>query len=391
MLIDVATLALMVVPAAIVKLPPPKAAALPNERVPLVRLTVPTKAVLAPLRIRDEVVLFSVTLVTPEPRAPLIVVAPVVVPLFVIEPVVLIATALKATVEEPVPEKEILPLLATAEPLSARLLAPVSLMAVTLVPIGALIVVEPVPVPAIVMVPTLSTLPVLFPERVTPPAMEVLLSRIRLPEPPTTFPALEELDTVSFAVPLVLLLVRVVPPLLTVRAVVAALAALMERDEVALFSVMPVTLEPTPLVILAVPVPVPELVMVPALATLPVEMVIAPPVLLSLIVRFPVPVMPPVTVVVPVPVAAMVRLSPPSATAPLNMAVVVPPSLPIVRVPAALEPKLIALAMVTELASKLAEPPEELPREMGALVVVEPAAEALLRRTIPCWTVKPPL
>ena len=63
-----------------------------------------------------------------------------------------------------------------------------------------------------------------------------------------------------------------------------------------LFWVTPVTFEPTPPLIKALPFPLPELVIVPVLLTEAEEIVIPLAVeLLLLITRLPVPVMPPVT------------------------------------------------------------------------------------------------
>lgn len=121
--------------------------------VPTLTVTPPAKVVFAPERVRAEVPLFSRTPVTVEPKTPPIVVVPVVVPLLVIEPTVLIAAALKLTVEAPVAENVILPVLATVAPLKVRLLLPVSLIVVTLLPMGALNNVLPVPVPEITIEP----------------------------------------------------------------------------------------------------------------------------------------------------------------------------------------------------------------------------------------------
>src|SRR5207248_1660112 len=104
----------------------------------------------------------------------------------------------------------------------------------------------------LVIVPELLTLVV---ERVMPLAIALLLLRMRLPVPPTPP------DNVNNEPPLALLFVRVVPPLFTVS------APLTVRAELALFSVMPVTFDPTAALIVVNPVPAPELVIVPALLT----------------------------------------------------------------------------------------------------------------------------
>jgi len=154
-----------------------------------------------------------------------------------------------------------------------------SVMPVTLEPIAPLMSVDPVPLPELVIVPLSLTL---VPERVIPLPIELLLLRIRLPVP-VTLP-----ETVRSWVPLALLLVRVVPPLLTLT------APLTFKADVVLFSVMPVTLEPTAALIDVAPLPVPELVIVPVLLTLVVERVMPLAIeLLLLRTRFPVPVTPP--------------------------------------------------------------------------------------------------
>ena len=74
------------------------------------------------------------------------------------------------------------------------------------------------------------------------------------------------------------------------------LVPLRVRADVALFCVMFVTFEPTPPLIVTLPVPLPELVIVPVLFTEAVEIVMPLAVeLLLLRVKSPVPVIPPVT------------------------------------------------------------------------------------------------
>ena len=103
---------------------------------------------------------------------------------------------------------------------------------VTLAPITALINVEPAPVPELVIVPALLTEVV---ESVRPEAIELLLFSTRLPVP--IIPP----ETVSSELPLALLFVSVVPELFTVIKMVPIVNA-----DAALFSVIPVTFEPTP-------------------------------------------------------------------------------------------------------------------------------------------------
>ena len=77
---------------------------------------------------------------------------------------------------------------------------------------------------------------------------------------------------------------------------VFVLVPLRVRADVALFCVMFVTFEPTPPLIVTLPVPLPELVIVPMLLAEAVEIVMPLAVELSLLMtRLPVPVMPPVT------------------------------------------------------------------------------------------------
>ena len=103
---------------------------------------------------------------------------------------------------------------------------------VTLAPITALINVEPAPVPELVIVPALLTEVV---ESVRHEAIELLLFSTRLPVP--IIPP----ETVSSELPLALLFVSVVPELFTVIKMVPIVNA-----DAALFSVIPVTFEPTP-------------------------------------------------------------------------------------------------------------------------------------------------
>src|SRR5262245_54605195 len=126
-----------------------------------------------------------------------------------------------------------------------------SVIAVTFDPTPALMSVTPLPLPLLVMVPVLLTEVV---DNVMPLAIALLLLSTRLPVPVTPP------DTVSNALPLALLFVSVVPPLFTVSAVVLTVSA-----DVVLFSVIAVTFDPTPPLMVAPPVPEPIFVMVPAL------------------------------------------------------------------------------------------------------------------------------
>jgi len=148
----------------------------------------------------------------------------------------------------------LLPVVVTA-PLTAKAeLALFSMTCVTFAPTAALTNAEPLPVPEFVTVPVLFRLVV---DTVMPLAVVLLLFNTTLPTPVTPP------DTVSSAV---LLLVRVRFPAPTVT------APLTVRAELALFSVIPVTLLPTAALITLVAV-IPELVIVPVLFTAVVESV----------------------------------------------------------------------------------------------------------------------
>ena len=117
-------------------------------------------------------------------------------------------------------------------------------------------------------------------------------------------------ERVSSDDPAELLLVRVVPPLLTTR------PPLTVSVEVVLFSMTPVTFDPTPKLISTAAVPAPELVMVPTLLTAAVEMVMPLAAVLSFFrIRFPVPVTPPERVKTFVPVLSFVSVVPAALTA----------------------------------------------------------------------------
>ena len=150
---------------------------------------------------------------------------------------------------------------------------------VTLVPIIALISVEPLPVPALVTVPVLLTE---VPETVIL-AVELLLSSIRLPVPVILPEIVSPLPALT----------SVVPPLLTAKPPLTVSAA---APTVLLLLMILVTFEPIPPLIVTAPVPEPVSVTVPALLTLAVEKVIVPDVALGLMVRLFVPVTPPLNV-----------------------------------------------------------------------------------------------
>lgn len=150
---------------------------------------------------------------------------------------------------------------------------------VTPVPMTALISADPLPEPELVMVPVLLRD---VDDMVIPLAVVLLLSRIKLPEP-LILP-----ETVNNAV---LLLVKVVPEALTVS------PPLIVNAEEELFSVTPVTFEPTAALMVVVPVLEPVLVTVPPLLTLAVvNVMVAPLEALLLIVKLLAPVTPPVNV-----------------------------------------------------------------------------------------------
>ena len=166
---------------------------------------------------------------------------------------------------------------------------------VTAAPMFALISTLPELVPELVMVPVLLIDVV---DRVIPAAVALLLLRIRLPAPVTPP------ETVNSLVPRVL--VRVVPPLLTVRAVV-----LIVRAEVVEFWLMLVTLDPTPPLMVTPPVLVPETVTVPALLRAYPEIVMPLALLeLSLRITLPVPRTPPLSVRTPEPAVWIVEFAP---------------------------------------------------------------------------------
>jgi len=276
------------------------------------------------LRVRDEFALFCVTPATLVPMAALIVAPPVPLPELVIVPLWLTfvpvremplvelpslfkiklppPVTLLETVKLPAKLVKVVPALLTlrspVEMVSAEVVL-FCVMPVTLEPTPPVMDTLPELLPELVIVPVLFTVVV---ESVMPLAVDPLFFKIKLPVPVTP-PETVKVPT---------WLVKVVPPLLTVNPPVETVSA-----DVELFCVIPVTLDPTPPVMDALPEPLPELVIVPVLFTAAVERVIAwvPP---ALIVRFAVPalVIPPERVnVFPVPVLPIV-LSLPKLIAP---------------------------------------------------------------------------
>ena len=139
----------------------------------------------------------------------------------------------------------------------------VGLFSITLAPAPVIltpIVSVLVPEPELVILPVEVILVVVI---LTPLAIELLLLIVTFPVPP--IPP----ETVSCADPLALLLVKINPPAPVVIAVVLTVS-----PDVVLFSVIPVTFEPTPPLIKELPVPDPEFVMVPILFTELPEIVI---------------------------------------------------------------------------------------------------------------------
>jgi len=174
-----------------------------------------------------------------------------------------------------------------------------SMTPVTSVPMTELMSTPLVPVPWLVIVPVLFTDPVeiVMPLVIVLLLLPLLLLRIRGPVPTTPPPRVK-----IAVVPLTALLVSVVPPLFTVSAPVTVSA------EVAVFSMIPVTLVPMAALMAVVPVPGPKLVTVPVLLIAPVSKVIVPAPPFSKIVKLFVPVTPPLKAVVVVPVVPIVSV-----------------------------------------------------------------------------------
>jgi hypothetical protein len=270
------------------------------------RTTVPVVKVLAPERVSPDVVLFCLRPVMLVPITELIRELPEPPPEFVTVPVLLTAAAemvipllvalllfkikLPVPVTPPVNVSRVVPLLlVSVVPPAFTVSAPLIFnadvvvfwtMPVMLVPTPAEIVVEPEPVPELVREPVLL---MDVPDNVIPAAKVLLLFKIKLPVP--VAPPLN----VSILVPL--LFVSVVPPVLTAN------APLSVNAEVVVFSATLVTFEPTPPLIVVVPVPAPVLVIVPVLFTALVANATVPVVELVPIVKLFVPVTPPLKVV----------------------------------------------------------------------------------------------
>src|SRR6185437_8946224 len=126
------------------------------------------------------------------------------------------------------------------------------------------------------------------------------------------------------------------------------LVAVKVNAEVALFSVISPTVLPTTPLRVAVPVPVPELVMAPVFPMAPAPMV-REAVPLSVTVMLPVPEMAPELTIVPVPVSANVTLLF-KVMLPLKVALLPPPLFPIVNVPLLPACTVLGLATVKLLA-----------------------------------------
>ena len=283
------------------------------------------------------------------PAVPLMPLVTVVVPL------VKSNNKVPVSVTAPVPKEPVEPALPTCNvpevmvvvpyvlaPANIRLEAPFSVTFVMLEPMLVLISSLP-PLPLLVRVPVLL---MGDPDSVTLFGVALLFCKVKLPVP------VAPPETVSKAAPL--LSIKVVPPAATSN------APLTVNGEVALLSVMPVTLplapEPTLLLMVVVPVLVPVLVIVPALLMTPVEKVSVPAeVALLLMVKLLLPVTPPLKV---------------GETAPV---------LPIVRVPVVV-PRVMAFAKVSELPpSKVAAvlppvAPNVTPAEPNALADVVPSS-----------------
>jgi len=219
---------------------------------------------------------------------------------------------------------------------------------VTFVPIAMLIFTEPVPLPEFVIVPVLFTVVV---DRVMPSVVDPLLFKIRLPVPVTP----------PETVRLPAWLVKVVPPLLTVRAPVEIVSA-----DVELFCVIPVTLEPTPPVMDTLPELLPELVIVPVLFTAVVDSVIPLAVEpLFFKIKLPLPLTPPETVKLP---AWLVKVVPPLFTLRYPVEIVSPEDELFCVMPVTLEPT----------------PPvmDTLPEPLPELVIVPVLFTAVVERVI---------
>lgn len=300
-------------------------------------------------------------------KLPLLFALNVTLPVPVMAPAPIVVRAVPDEVIAKLPAPTVMPPLTIKGEL---LLACVIVLTVLLT--GALMVVVPAPVPELVMVPVLPTAVV---EAVMPPVLLAL--KIRLPVP--AIPP----ESVKSAVPEE---VKVVPAVVS--------GPLTVSGEVLLVSRIPVTLLPTGALMVVVPVPAPLFVMVPTLLTAVVEIVVVAVVVAFEIVKLPVPVMPPLTVVEPVPPEAIVNASPFMPIAPLKTAAVAAALLPMVSVPTALVPRLIGLETVNELASKLAEPPVELPKVIalaeGPAAPLTVVALLILANAVPDLINRPP-
>ena len=120
-------------------------------------------------------------------------------------------------------------------------------------------------------------------------------------------------------------------PALMVNPPVKVLAPERERLDVALFWITPVTLLPMTALIVVVPLPMPELVIVPELL-IGFVVRLTPPLFVLLIVMLPVPVIPPVIIISPVELENNIRLLfkviAPLRVGPLGLEIVNVPLLP---------------------------------------------------------------
>ena len=260
-----------------------------SNAIPLALLFISVVAVVfgvsKPLIVSGDFVLFSVMLEIPVSTFELISVLPVPVPEFVMVPMLftsfveivipltmeLLLLSIKLPVVFATPPDNVntavpLALLFVNVVLALLVSTPVivrgdfvlfSMMPVTLESTFALISELAVLVPEFVIVPMLFTSLV---EIVIPFAIPLLLSRIRLPAVFATPPV-----NVSNAVPLALVFINVV------EVAFAVSRPLTVNADFVLFSVMPVTLLPTPALIRELPVLVPEFVIMPELFTAVVD------------------------------------------------------------------------------------------------------------------------
>ena len=226
----------------------------------------------------------------------------------------------------------------------------------------------PAPLPELVIVPALFTV-----VSVIPAASPLLFASVRLPVPLTPTPL-----TVSALVPRVF--VSVVPPELTTN------PPLKVSAEVVLPSVTLVTFAPTAPLIVVVPAPLPELMIVPWLLTPPAPDRVITPAPVELNTRLPMPVTPPLKVSAVV-AGDRTKSCELSVTRPLKVLTAVPV---IAATPALPEATEIALA------NGPANPPLSvaLAETVESPSVIAPAPNALalvVPLTVPALIVRPPV